>query len=60
MESLYPQEKALEIWNIFLIPCDGKEGKIKEYTEYMLKHNKVHYTISAIRCVGVILFCELE
>ena len=60
MECPNPQDKALEIWNIFVLPCDEQEGKIKEHTEYILKHNKVDYTISAIRCVGLSPFCEFK
>lgn len=63
MESPNPQERALEIWDKFVLHDEDDtidpyvKTRIKEYTEDIYKHNDVHYTINVIGCVGVSPFC---
>jgi hypothetical protein len=63
MESANPQEKALEIWNMFVVPihenmCQVKKNRINKYTEEIYKRDNIHYTLNVLGCVGVSPFCH--
>lgn len=63
MKSTNPQEKALEIWNTFVVPiqenmCEVEKLKIKRYTEEIYKRDNIHYTLNVFCCVGVSPFCH--
>ncbi len=65
MESPNPQEKALEIWNTFVVPItenrcvdETERKRIQHYTEEILKRDNIHYTINVLGCVGVSPFCH--
>ena len=63
MNSQHPQERALEIWNTFVVPiqeniCEVEKSKIKKYTEEIYKRDNIHYILNVLGCVGVSPFCH--
>ena len=64
LSSSNPQERALEIWDRFVLPTSNffdtgcSVEKVAKLREEIIKENNINYTLLVLGIVGVSPFCE--